>query len=84
MNPYKKITRLEKRIEKLTAENESLRQQLVSQATYEKNMEASNKAQDEYYKLIGELEQYKEQYREMVNALRLLEKKFIKASEKVL
>ena len=84
MNPYKRIARLESKIEKLTAENESLKQQLIRQGTYDKNMKAANEAEDEFHKLSGELEQQRAQYDEVLRAMFEMQKDFTKAYKKVL
>ena len=84
MNPYKRIARLESKIEKLTAENESLKQQLIRQGVYDKNMKAASKAEDEFYKLSSELEEQKAQYDDVMKALFEMQKDFTKAYKKVM
>ena len=84
MNPYKRIARLESKIEKLTAENKSLKQQLIRQGVYDKNMKAANEAEGEFHKLSSELEQQRAQYDEVLRAMFEMQKDFTKAYKKVL
>ena len=90
MNYFKKIERLEKRNKQLQEENEKLRWGIkdaeIMQQRAEVMMDAANKKEQEFNKLIGDLEKSKKEYKEMINTMRFkivgAEKKYKEAYKK--
>lgn len=90
MNVYKKLERLERQNEELRKENEKLRWGIKdTEAMKEKAeamMNAANQKEQEFNKLIMDLEKAKKEYKEMINAMRFkivgAEKKYKEAYKK--
>ena len=74
MNPYKKIERLEAKIEKLQADNDRLLNEARTvdrlKRQYETKMRLAEKVQLEYAKLVVDLEKDREAYKSLMQELR--------------
>lgn len=74
MNPYKKIARLEKKIETLSRENEALRllqkENEKQKAEYEMKLKLLSEKEAEYYTLMNTLNLEKETYQDLVHKLK--------------
>ncbi len=74
MNPYKRIERLEAKIEKLQADNDRLLNEARTvdrlKRQYETKMRLAEKVQLEYAKLVVDLEKDREAYKSLMQELR--------------
>ena len=74
MNPYKKIERLQKRVDALEKENDQLRWAIKDNEKLKEQCEvrmlAANKKELEYYKLIADLEQDRLRYKKLINTMK--------------
>lgn len=91
MNPYKKITKLEEKIETLKAENEALKKQKKEtsklEREYKLKMKLAGEAQMSYMKLSAELQESKTEYqnllRKLQNEIKTVEGTYSKAVKQI-
>ena len=87
MNPYRQIERLEKKVRNLEDENKQLRNTIKENqytvASAEAKLRETAKLEQEYFKLIHELEECQNEYNEVMRGIRATQKNIDKAYKKL-